>query len=120
MPNNAEQKIACEGDFLSFLIRLLAGKKIYDPTSGFRACNTKVIEEFAKDYPTDFPEPDSITKIIKKGYHVSEIPVKMKPRTDGVSSLTTNIFKPAYYMIKVSVAIIIAGVTTRKVGAKNE
>ena len=44
----------------------------------------------------------------------------MKPRLDGVSSLTTNIFKPAYYMIKVSIAIIIAGVTTRKVGDKNE
>ncbi len=110
----------CGINFLSFLIKILTGKKIYDPTSGFRASNAKIIKEFAKDYPTDFPEPDSITKLIKRGYRISEIPVKMKPRLDGVSSLTTNIFKPAYYMIKVSIAIVIAGVTTKKVGDKNE
>ncbi len=107
-------------NILSFLIKIFTGQKVCDPTSGFRACNNKVIEEFAKDYPVDFPEPDTITKIIKKGYKVAEIPVKMLPRTNGKSSITTNIFKPAYYMIKVSIAIIIAGLSTKKAGDNNE
>lgn len=106
--------------WLSLLIKICTRKRIYDPTSGFRACNKKVIKEFATDYPIDYPEPDTIVTIIKKGYKVSEIPVKMNERTGGVSSLNTNIFKPIYYMIKVSLAIIISSLSTKKVGAKNE
>ncbi len=106
-------------NFLSFLIKLCTGKRIYDPTSGFRACNTKIIKEFVNDYPIDYPEPDTIVSIIKKGYKVSEIPVKMKERTSGVSSLNTNIFKPLYYMIKVSMAIIITSLSTKKVRVNN-
>lgn len=107
-------------NFLSSLIKLCTKKKIYDPTSGFRAVNRTIIEEFAKDYPIDYPEPDTIVSIIKKGYKVSEIPVKMNERKEGKSSLNTNIFKPIYYMIKVSMAIIVASLSTKKVGGKNE
>lgn len=105
-------------NFLSRLIKICSGKRVYDPTSGFRASNRKVIEEFANDYPTDYPEPDTIVSIIRKGYKVSEIPVKMNERKEGKSSLTTNIFKPVYYMIKVSLAIIITAISTKR-GDKN-
>ena len=105
-------------NFLSRLIKLVSGKRVYDPTSGFRAANRKVIEEFANEYPIDYPEPDTIVSIIKKGYRVSEIPVKMNERKEGKSSLTTNMFKPIYYMIKVSLAIIITAMSTKR-GDKN-
>mgnify|MGYP002868922831 CR=1 FL=1 len=101
-------------NFLSWLIKICSGKKIYDPTSGFRASNRRIIKEFAIDYPIDYPEPDTITRVIKKGYKVSEIPVKMKEREEGKSSLNANIFKPAYYMIKVSFSIIITALSTKK------
>ena len=52
-------------NFLSRLIKLCTRKRIYDPTSGFRACNRTIIEEFAREYPTDYPEPDTIVSIIK-------------------------------------------------------
>ena len=106
-------------NFLSRLIKICTRRRIYDPTSGFRACNRKVMEEFVKDYPIDYPEPDTIVTIIKKGYKVSEIPVKMNERKEGKSSINANIFKPIYYMIKVSLAIIIASVSAKKVGGKN-
>jgi len=105
-------------NFLSRLIKLVSGKRVYDPTSGFRAANRNVIEEFANDYPIDYPEPDTIVSIIKKGYKVSEIPVKMNERKEGTSSLTTNIFKPVYYMIKVSLAIIITAMSTKRGGRR--
>ena len=105
-------------NFLSRLIKLVSGKRVYDPTSGFRAANRKVISEFANEYPIDYPEPDTIVSIIKKGYKVSEIPVKMNERKEGTSSLTTNIFKPVYYMVKVSLAIIITAMSTKR-GDKN-
>ena len=97
---------------LSFLINLVNGKKIYDPTSGFRAVDKEVIKVFANDYPSDYPEPDTIVTVIKKNYKVSEIPVKMNKREGGKSSI--NPLKSIYYMIKVSLAIIIAGASSKK------
>ena len=49
---------------LSTLIQLCTHKKITDPTSGFRACNKKIIKLFSLDYPYDYPEPDTIVKVI--------------------------------------------------------
>lgn len=99
-------------NLLSWLIKLVTGKKIYDPTSGFRATDKKIIELFAKNYPTDYPEPDTIVTVIKKGYKVSEIPVEMNKREHGRSSI--NFIKSIYYMIKVCLSIIISSISTKK------
>ena len=48
---------------------------------------------------------------LKKGMKVLEIPVKMRERKEGKSSI--NGFKSAYYMMKVTLAIIIAAISTR-------
>lgn len=91
--------------FLSFLIKICTKCKVTDPTSGFRAVNKKIIKFFAENYPSDYPEPESIVKVTKMGYIVKEIPVSMNEREGGVSSI--NIFQSVYYMMKVSLAIII-------------
>lgn len=98
---------------LSWLIKVVTGKKIYDPTSGYRACNRKIIKLFAYNYPIDYPEPDSVTKIIKMGYKVGEIPVKMNAREKGKSSI--RLFDSIYYMIKVSICIISANYVEKEV-----
>ena len=54
--------------------------KITDPTSGFRAADRKVIEIFSKDYPTDYPEPESIVTLLRHDLKVEEAPVNMKER----------------------------------------
>jgi len=90
--------------FLSFLIKMVTGRKIYDVTSGYRACNKKLIKLFANNYPTDYPEPDSTTKVLKLGYKVSEIPVEMNERENGKSSI--GFIDSIYYMIKVSLCIL--------------
>ena len=92
--------------FFTGLIKLLTGKKITDPTSGFRMVNRRLISLFAKDYPKDYPEPESEVTIISKGYKVEELPVVMNEREEGVSSI--SMINGVYYMIKVSIAILIA------------
>ena len=57
-------------NFLSGLIKLCTGKKVYDVTSGFRAADKDLIKYFAFTYPTDYPEPDSLVQVVKKGYKV--------------------------------------------------
>jgi len=90
--------------YLKWLINLLSGLKITDPTSGFRAGNKKIIEVFANTYPKDYPEPESIMSLTRKGLKVSEVPVIMNEREGGESSI--NFYRSIYYMIKVSLAII--------------
>ncbi len=90
---------------ISFLIKILARKKVKDPTSGFRAANKKIISLFAENYPKEYPEPESIVTIIKNKYSIKEIPVEMKERIGGESSIKT--WKSIYYMINVSLSIFI-------------
>ena len=90
--------------FFTFFIKLLTGTVITDPTSGFRMVNRSIIEKFAKDYPRDYPEPESVVSVLKGSGKVIEIPVEMRERRGGVSSI--NIKRSVYYMIKVTIAII--------------
>ncbi|MBQ3784212.1 MAG: glycosyltransferase family 2 protein [Lachnospiraceae bacterium] len=93
-------------NYFTFYIKLLTGKKITDPTSGMRMINRKLLKKFTQEYPKDYPEPESVVEILAEGCKVSEIPVIMKERMEGTSSISFR--KSIYYMIKVSFAILIA------------
>jgi len=101
-------------NFISFLIKLCTGKKITDTTSGFRAVNKKVITYFASKYPIDSPEPASFVAITRKGYKTTEVSVSMNAREGGNSSITSHLWKPIYYMINVSLSIIITRFKDRR------
>ncbi|MEK5282078.1 MULTISPECIES: glycosyltransferase family 2 protein [Paenibacillus] len=96
--------------YFTKLLKLLTKQNITDPTSGFRACNRNIIKIFSHNYPTDYPEPESIMALSRNGYKIAEIPVQMRERVGGVSSIKA--LKSVYYMIKVTIAIIID--STRK------
>lgn len=91
--------------YFTILIQILTGNKITDPTSGLRMVNRSVMKMFAYDYPKDYPEPESVVTVLRKGKKVDEIPVIMKAREGGVSSISPR--KSVYYMLKVSLAILI-------------
>lgn len=101
-------------NLISLVIKICTRKKITDPTSGFRAVNQKVIREFAKNYPTEYPEPESTVSLLVNGFQVQEVPVSMNEREGGTSSLTSKLWKPADYMIKVILAIIIDSISLRR------
>jgi glycosyltransferase involved in cell wall biosynthesis len=91
--------------FFSFLIKLLTGTKISDPTSGFRACNSVAARHFAYHYPTDnYSDVETIIDAIKNCMLICEVPVVMKDRYAGTSSISQN--KAIYYMIEVSLAVL--------------
>ena len=97
---------------ISWFIKLMTKKKIYDTTSGFRACNRKVMREFVNSYPIEYPEPVTTTELLKKGYKVFEVPVNMHKREGGTSSI--RCFKNVYYMINVLLSIFTVSIRRYK------
>lgn len=92
--------------FFEFYIRLLTGKNITDPTSGMRLVKRDIIRYFAKNYPKDYPEPETVVDCISHGMKVVEVPVQMNERTEGTSSISAR--RSVYYMIKVTIAMALA------------
>lgn len=92
-------------NLLSNLIYLCCGKKVADVTSGFRAANRQTIEFYSNNYAQDYPEPEAIIAGVLHKAQVKEIPVVMRERSGGKSSI--NPWKSFYYMLKVSLSIIL-------------
>ena len=103
--------------YFSWLIKLLTGTLITDPTSGYRACSREVIKLFANDYPKDYPEPETVVTVLRNKLRVSEMPVIMNAREGGKSSITS--LKGIYYMIKVTIAILIASISRKTVAEED-
>ena len=90
---------------ISKIIKLKTKKKIYDTTSGFRAVDRNVIDIFKDEYPTEYPEPISSVNVLINGLVIDEVPVEMKPRLAGKSSISK--LKSVYYMMNVILSILI-------------
>lgn len=96
---------------IELAIKITTGKTIKDPTSGMRAYNKDVIKEFITNASLT-PEPDTLVYMMKKGYKVEEVQVKMSDREFGESYL--NPIKSIEYMINMFFSIIFIRAITRK------
>lgn len=99
---------------LSRLVRWRTGQVFTDTTSGFRALGPAAISLFAQQYPTDFPEVESIVMATKAGLDVREVSVHMTERKHGASSIGG--IRSTYYMARVSLVLLVGGLGRR--GAK--
>ncbi len=92
--------------FFELLGLFLTGKRFTDPTSGFRAYNRTAIEFMASHYPTfDYPEPEELVLASKNGLKIMEVPVCMRERLSGTSTISSSI--SIYFMLKVTLAMIL-------------
>lgn len=89
----------------SFVLSRILGTIVTDSTSGFRAANRKVIDFFTRHYPDDYPEVEALVLLHKMKLRMTEVPVVMRERTGGTSSITP--VRSVYYMTKVLIAIFI-------------
>lgn len=88
------------------IIKVFTKKKITDTTSGYRAAGKKIIAMFARSYPVDYPEPETNAYIARNNFKIVEIPMQMKQRDSGASSITP--IKSIYYAVKVGLAVLLA------------
>jgi glycosyltransferase involved in cell wall biosynthesis len=78
---------------------------ITDTTSGFRALNADAYRYFARHYPTDFPDAESLVLLKRAGFRLKEVSVNMRPRKRGHSSTTT--LRSLYYPFKMILSVIV-------------
>ena len=98
---------------ISTCIRCLFGACSSDPTSGFRLLGRRAIERFADDYPPDFPEPISIAMALAAGLRVTEVPVAMRARTSGRSSIS-GLLRPSAYVLRVCASLFLIRLRRRR------
>jgi hypothetical protein len=91
--------------YLSWVARLRSAVSIGDVTSGYRAAARPAIELFARYYPADYPEPEAVALASRAGLRVQEVPVLMRDRIHGESSITRG--RSFYYLVKVSLALLL-------------
>jgi glycosyltransferase involved in cell wall biosynthesis len=95
------------------VLSAVVGRRVTDPTSGFRMVGRRGIELFARDYPHDYPEVEAVLLLHFHRLNGDEMPVRMRARTTGTSSI--NAGRSFYYMVKVLLAIFVGLLRRRPV-----
>ena len=91
---------------LAWTVTLIVGGRVTDPTSGFQVANRRAIALYAAYYPNDYPEVDATVLAAKAGLRRAEVPVEMRERSAGRSSI--GAVRSVYYMVKVMLAVLVA------------
>ena len=99
-----------------FITSRITHRKISDVTSGFQAVNRRVIEFYSHNYPSDYPEIETIPLLYREGMCALEVPVCMKERQAGNTSITP--VRSIYYVVKVLLALFMG--MLRKTQTKKE
>ena len=97
--------------YFRWLNQLLIGQVIYDSTSGFRAFNRRTLAVVTTYYPDEYPEPEAIVQFGLSRLRMLEIPVQMRERQGGVSSISSS--RAIYYMLKVTLGALFIYVRLR-------
>jgi glycosyltransferase involved in cell wall biosynthesis len=87
------------------VVSALVGTRTTDPTSGYWAVNRRALEVLARSQADDYPETESLVMASRAGCRVCELPVLMRPRFGGESSIGT--LNAGYYMIKVVLSLLV-------------
>ena len=93
---------------LSMLLRLISGKKIHDPTSGFRGSNKKAIRIFSEHYPSEYLGDTVISLLVASRFklRISEISTEMKFRQGGQPS--QKAIKLSFLLMRVILILILS------------
>ncbi len=92
--------------FFRRITSLLTGQALTDPTSGFQAMNSKVLNILTRnEFPTDYPDADVLVMLYYYGTRIKEIPVRM--HSSQGNSMHRGWWRPLYYMGKLCLSLII-------------
>lgn len=103
-------------NYFKWLNKKLVGVTIQDSTSGYRALNKKALELVSDYYPDEYPEPEAIILYSLNHLKIMEVPVSMRERQGGESSIKR--FKTLYYMVKVTLSTLFLYISVKSMKHK--
>jgi glycosyltransferase involved in cell wall biosynthesis len=84
----------------------LTGVWFSDVTSGFQALNADVLRFFTTErYPVDYPDADVLIMLMRAGFKIKEVPVRMNPRARA-GSMHSGL-RPLYYVFKMLLSVLL-------------
>ena len=88
------------------LIRLGAGQRITDPTTGLQGFSRRAFSFYAQynHFDDKYPDANMLMQMLLLGFRVEEIPSVMHPRTEGVGMHSG--MKPILYMFRMMFSLI--------------
>ncbi|WP_198289906.1 glycosyltransferase family 2 protein [Nocardioides sp. Iso805N] len=93
---------------LARVLSRIAGTRLTDVTSGFRAANRRAIHVFAAHYPAEYlgDTVESLVIAVRTGCRVEQVPVDMRVRAAGQASQSP--VRAAIYLFRAVVALGLA------------
>ena len=73
---------------LAMCLTVATGRRITDPTSGFCLVGPRALKLLARHHPTGYAEPELILLLHRNRLRVGEVPIRIRPRLKGRTSLT--------------------------------
>ena len=91
--------------FFRAILRPILGKPVHDPTSGFVGVNRRALSVFSMSFPLEYPEIEALVVLQRRRFRFEEVPVKMRPRQAGRSTITA--VKSLYYIVHVLLGVFV-------------
>jgi hypothetical protein len=63
-------------------------QRFTDPTSGFWLFGPRAVRLLGRHHPTGYAEPELVLFLCRNGLRVGEVPIRMRPRRAGRTSIT--------------------------------
>ncbi|MGD0579853.1 MAG: glycosyltransferase family 2 protein [Bryobacteraceae bacterium] len=91
--------------FFKLLLRPILGRRVTDPTSGFVAVNRRALHAFSQSFPLEYPEIETLVVLQRRAFRFEEVPVRMRPRMGGRSSITAK--RSIYFVVHVLLGVLV-------------
>lgn len=93
---------------LSWVLSDVAGTKLTDTTSGFKAASRAAISRFAVDYPAEYlgDTIESLVIAARSGLKIRQVGVVMRPRAGGTPSHSP--VRAAVFLVRAMLATVVA------------
>lgn len=75
---------------LALCLTVMTGRRITDPTSGFCAFGPRAVRLLGRHHPRGYAEPELLLLLSRNGLRVEEVPIRVRPRLAGRTSLTPS------------------------------
>ncbi|MEW6668199.1 MAG: glycosyltransferase family 2 protein [Thermodesulfobacteriota bacterium] len=102
--------------FFRGVIRVLTGRTVTDPTSGYQCLGRRAFEFFSRGhFPWRYPDANVVLLLHRMGFSIKEVPARMMPNPAG-RSMHRGVFTLAYYFIEMFLSLFVTLLRNRDEG----